>query len=89
VTYIAVDCTVGSKKRISSTRQIQLSGGGGTDMGIGIQAAIDTKPRVDVCIVLTDGDTPWPAVPPPFKTIVVLTSGERKVPAWTKAIVVN
>jgi len=89
VTFIDVDCAVGSKKRISSIKQVNLSGGGGTDMGIGIQAAIDTKPRVDVCIVLTDGDTPWPSVPPPFKTIVVLTSGQRDVPEWAKAIVVN
>jgi len=91
VTSISVDCQLGSKKRVSSINQITLDGGGGTDMGVGIQAAIDNKPRIDVCIVLTDGFTPWPAEPPPFKTIVVLTQAgaEKQVPTWAKAILVN
>src|SRR5690349_7344630 len=63
VTYIDVDCSVGGKKRITSVKQVSLSGGGGTDMGVGLAAAEEAKPRVDICIVLTDGFTPWPDVP--------------------------
>lgn len=89
VTYISVDCAVGTKKRVNSMSQIEMSGGGGTDMGVGLRAAEESKPRPDIVVVLTDGDTPWPSVPPPFKVIVVLTSGDRPVPEWSKKIVVN
>lgn len=89
VTYISVDCAVGSKQKINRVGQVQMNGGGGTDMGIGLAAAEETRPMPHIVIVLTDGDTPWPSVPPPFKVIVVLTSGDRPVPAWSKKIVVN
>lgn len=90
VTTISVDCSVGSKKRVSNIRNVELSGGGGTDMRVGLSEAETIKPRVDVVIVFTDGDTPWPAEPCPFKVIAVLTSGDRStVPGWMKKIVVN
>lgn len=91
VTTISVDCSVGSKKRVSNIRNVELSGGGGTDMRIGLREAETIKPRVDVVIVFTDGYTPWPAGPTPFKTIVVLTQtgAEKEVPHWAKYIVVN
>ena len=40
--------------------QTQLRGGGGTNMGAGIEAALTLKPKPDVVIVLTDGFTPYP-----------------------------
>lgn len=91
VQYISVDCQPGKMKKVSSVKQVRLEGGGGTDMRLGIQAAIESKPRVDICIVLTDGFTPWPKEQPPFKTVVVLTQAgaQKEVPAWAKAILVN
>lgn len=38
----------------------QLEGGGGTDMRVGIAAALELKPRPDSILVLTDGFTPYP-----------------------------
>ncbi len=46
-----------------------LSGGGGTDMTVGIQAALELKPTPDAILVLTDGYTPYPNHP--FKIPVV------------------
>lgn len=91
VTTISVDCQVGGRKKVQRVSAIELSGGGGTDMGVGIAAAMEVTPKIDVCIVMTDGFTPWPSEPPPFKTIVVLTQkgAEKDVPVWAKAIVVN
>ena len=89
VTTISVDCQAGAKKKVSNMRNVDLSSGGGTDMRVGLDEAATIKPRVDIAIVFTDGDTPWPSEPSPFKVIVVLTSGNREVPEWMKKIVVN
>lgn len=88
---IEVDCKVQDVKKISNVRQIHMKGGGGTDMGVGIEHAATLKPRLDLCVVLTDGETPWPSHKPPFKVIVVLTreNTRNKVPSWAKCIVVN
>ena len=91
VTTISVDCSASAKQRVSNMRNVDLSGGGGTDMRIGLEEAASIKPRVDVVIVFTDGYTPWPSEPTRFKTIVVLTQtgAENQVPEWCKYIVVN
>ena len=42
----------------------QVHGRGGTDMRVGIQAALDLKPRPHAIVVFTDGETPWPDTKP-------------------------
>ena len=61
VRVLACDTAVAPAQRVSSARQVQLVGGGGTDMGAGIAAAAALRPRPAVTVVLTDGYTPWPA----------------------------
>ena len=91
ITEIAVDCVVAVKKRVNSARKIDLAGGGGTDMRIGLSEAESLRPMPDVVVVVTDGYTPWPTENTPFKTIVVLTQGGAKaqVPDFFKCIEVN
>jgi hypothetical protein len=60
VRVLAVDTAVHAVRRVSRATQVQLAGGGGTDMGRGIYDAAELKPRPSVVIVLTDGFTPWP-----------------------------
>lgn len=63
VPVLCCDAAVhGGVQRVSSALQVELAGGGGTDMGVGIAAA--QQLRASVIIVLTDGYTPWPAEPP-------------------------
>ncbi|MFD0372745.1 VWA-like domain-containing protein [Streptomyces sp. NPDC127114] len=51
---------------------IPLVGGGGTDLRTGFAAALRSRPRPDVLVVLTDGQTPWPSDRPPCRTVVGL-----------------
>ena len=61
VRVLACDYAVAPAQRVSSARQVQLVGGGGTNMGAGIEAAAALRPRPAVTVVLTDGYTPWPS----------------------------
>lgn len=71
VRVLAVDTNVHAVRRVSRASQVELAGGGGTDMGVGIAAAAALRPRPSVIIVLTDGFTPWPAAPPKAVRVVV------------------
>ncbi len=69
----ATDAAVhGGPQWVTGASQVQLLGGGGTDMGEGIRAALETHANVIVCV--TDGDTPWPeSLPHDVQLIIVLT----------------
>jgi predicted metal-dependent peptidase len=82
VRVLSVDATVGAVRRVSRAAQVTLAGGGGTDMGAGIEAAAALRPRPSVTIVLTDGFTPWPDRAPPGMRVVVGVLREPGLPAW-------
>jgi predicted metal-dependent peptidase len=70
VPVLCCDAAVhGGVQRVSSAFNVEITGGGGTDMGVGIEAA--QKLRASVIIVLTDGYTPWPAEPPKGAQLVI------------------
>lgn len=71
VRVMAVDAAVQTVQQVSSARQINLVGGGGTDMGAGLVAAARLRPRPSVVVVLTDGMTPWPLEAPKGMQVVV------------------
>lgn len=71
VRVLAVDAAVQAVRRVSSARQVELVGGGGTDMGRGIAAAAALRPRPSVLVVLTDGLTPWPAEAPRGMRVII------------------
>jgi hypothetical protein len=51
-------------------------------MRLGISAALTIVPRPKTIIVLTDGDTPWPAASPPgvnIVTVLVPSEGSKRV----------
>lgn len=101
---LAVDTEVQAVRRVSAARQVQLAGGGGTDMAAGIEAASALKPRPDVIIVLTDGYTPWPDAPPRGSRVVAGIIGPLgfadsfsggpggpldDVPDWARAVAID
>lgn len=76
-------------------RLTQLRGGGGTDMGPGIEAALALQPRPDAILVLTDGEMVFPPRPeavPVIFGIVAEALTERNqppVPPWGRDAVVR
>ncbi|MDQ6928630.1 MAG: VWA-like domain-containing protein, partial [Actinomycetota bacterium] len=83
-------------RRVSSARAVQLVGGGGTDMGAGLEAAARMRPRPSVVVVLTDGQTPWPTDAPKGMHVVIglirsLLPGQSPdrvwaAPAWARLV---
>ncbi len=88
VRVLACDTAVAPAQRVTSARQVQLVGGGGTDMGAGIAAAVALRPRPAVTVVLTDGYTPWPVAAPKGTRVVVglLGPGAPAAPSWARAV---
>jgi Mg-chelatase subunit ChlD len=69
---------------------VKLLGGGGTDMGAGLAAAVELAPRPDLIIVLTDGRTPWPArAPDRAKVVVGLLDPAGSVPGWARSVTIE
>lgn len=58
VAVIACDTEVHAVARVQRAGDLELAGGGGSDMTAGIEAAVDSG--ADVVVVLTDGDVAWP-----------------------------
>ena len=82
---MSVDAAAHTVQRVASVRAMSLVGGGGTDMGAGLEAAAKLRPRPSVVVVLTDGLTPWPEQPPKGMQVVVgLIEGTsiRRGKAW-------
>jgi predicted metal-dependent peptidase len=84
LTLIQVDAAVGSIKPWTDIRKVELTGRGGTDMRVGIQAAAEMRTSPNVVIVLTDGETPWPDERPKGMNLVVgVVSDSEQRRAWS------
>ncbi len=85
---IACDAAAATAQRVTSARQVELTGGGGTDMGAGITAAAALRPRPAVTVVLTDGYTPWPDQPPKAMRVVIALLGQDapQAPPWSRSV---
>jgi predicted metal-dependent peptidase len=88
VRVLSCDVTAHAVQRVSSAREVRLYGGGGTDMGAGILAALATRPKPAVIVVLTDGYTPWPPTAPKGTRVIVGLLGDHppQAPAWARAV---
>ncbi|MFF1872571.1 VWA-like domain-containing protein [Streptomyces sp. CB03911] len=72
VGVVACDAAAGAVQPLCRAEGIPLVGGGGTDLRAGFTRALRARPRPDVVVVLTDGQTPWPSTRPPCRTVVGL-----------------
>jgi predicted metal-dependent peptidase len=72
VSVISCDAAAHRVRPICAGEGITLLGGGGTDLRAGFAAALKARPRPDVVVALTDGQTPWPESRPSCRTVVGL-----------------
>nr|BFE66290.1 VWA-like domain-containing protein [Dactylosporangium thailandense] len=87
VTILACDADVQAVTRVTKAEQVQLSGGGGTDMRVGIEHARRGPEPPNIIVVLTDGLTPWPAEPTGCRLIAGLIGpNPPDTPPWIETI---
>jgi predicted metal-dependent peptidase len=87
VSVLACDADVQAVSRVTSAEQVELGGGGGTDMRVGIERALQAPERPNVIIVLTDGFTPWPDEPVTCRLIAALVGAEPPAPpGWVETV---
>jgi predicted metal-dependent peptidase len=91
VSVLACDADVHAVRRVSSADQVVLAGGGGTDMRVGIEAAMDQPDKPQIIVVLTDGYTPWPQAEPRARVVIGLLGGGSppEPPSWAETIVIT
>ncbi|MFT5564629.1 MAG: putative metal-dependent peptidase [Myxococcota bacterium] len=85
VRVLAVDSQVHEAGTVRRASEVLLRGGGGTNLGPGIIAAVRARPAPHVVVVLTDGWTPWPSDRPARGTrfVVVVLDSPVQAPAPT------
>ncbi len=97
VTVFATDSAVHTVNRARAGHEVELVGGGGTDMGKGIEQAVSAPHRCEMIIVLTDGETPWPERAPPVPVVVgLITKAGRPAvvaapspPPWAATVMIR
>ncbi|MDH6280974.1 vWA domain-containing protein [Prescottella agglutinans] len=72
VTVLSCDAAARVVHPLCRAEDIPLFGGGGTDLRTGFAKVLHGRPRPDVIVVLTDGETPWPSSRPGCRTVVGL-----------------
>ncbi|MEU7530097.1 VWA-like domain-containing protein [Saccharothrix sp. NPDC042600] len=95
VSVLSCDAAAHVTHPLCRAEGIPLMGGGGTDLRTGFTRALRTRP--DVIVALTDGQTPWPTVRPPCRTVVGLFRRPPKPgdyrpdppPAWARVVTVG
>jgi predicted metal-dependent peptidase len=76
------DAAVHSVKKVFTAAQIELYGGGGTDMSAGLRWFTErARGPIDLLVMVTDCHTPWPADPPPFPVLTIRV-GDGAPPPW-------
>jgi predicted metal-dependent peptidase len=87
---ITCDAQAYAVQRVKSVAAVKLAGGGGTDMGAGLDAAAKLRPSPDLIVVLTDGFTPWREAPPPGVRVVVgLMDRRGQTPGWAQTVLIG
>jgi predicted metal-dependent peptidase len=87
---MSYDTQMANKQKVFNVSKVEFKGGGGTSMDEAINEVAAMKPRFDLIILITDGETAWPKKPilnPRVITVLVRKPyGEEAIPKWIRAI---
>ena len=88
VRVLCCDAQASAPRPVRSINDVTLTGGGGTDLRVGIDAALAARPASNVVVCLTDGGTPWPQrrLPVPLIVALIGTRAADTAPAWAKTV---
>jgi predicted metal-dependent peptidase len=75
------DTVVHDVKRVFNAAQVELYGGGGTDISAGLRWFIERRAMIDLLVIVSDCQTPWPDAAPPFP-VVTICVGDGAPPPW-------
>ncbi len=91
VWVVSGDTKPHTEQLVYDPREVELVGGGGTDMRALIRALARVQPPLDTIVVITDGYTPWPKRKPRHihSVIVVLTDPDGTSPSWARTVVID
>ena len=82
VVVACCDVVVHDVKKVFNAAQLEMYGGGGTEIGAGLRWFIDRKrDPIDLLVIVTDCQTPWPDETPPFPVITICV-GDGDPPPW-------
>lgn len=82
VVVVCCDAAVHEVRKAFASTPIELYGGGGTDIGVGLSAFTEQKGQpIDLLVVVSDCRTPWPKEVPPFPVITIRV-GDGEPPPW-------
>jgi predicted metal-dependent peptidase len=82
VVVACCDAAVHGVKNVFNASQLQIYGGGGTDLSKGLDWFVHKKSGpIDLLILVTDCETAWPDQAPPFPVITIRV-GQGLPPPW-------
>jgi predicted metal-dependent peptidase len=79
VVVACCDAVVHEVKKAFSPAHLEMIGGGGTDIGAGIQWFVDNA-SIDLLVIVSDCHTPWPIEGPPFPVITIRVGNGAAAP---------
>lgn len=80
VTVACCDTSVHDVRKVFSSAQLELYGGGGTDLTAGLRWFVE-RSAIDLLVIVSDCQTAWPDEVPPFPVITIRV-GDGSPPPW-------
>ena len=82
VVVACCDAAVRDVRKVFGAGQVELYGGGGTDLDVGLRAFIErTHDPIDLLVIVSDCHTTWSNDVPPFPVITIRV-GDGEPPPW-------
>lgn len=89
VRVLCADASVHFAKKVFRANEIELLGGGGTDMAMAITQAAKEKPAPNIIVCLTDGYTGWPEDVGIPVIAGIVGGGKENIPDWIKTVIIE